>query len=247
MMTEPDAVGHHEVASMPVATLFMLMSLDGKISTGSSDQRDFDSDLPLLRGVAEGLGQYYRLEEQTDSFSLNTGRVLAKVGWNEAKPSIDRLPVSFVVLDTVHLSELGVRNLLARTQRLMVVTSDDRHPATTIDHPQLEVMMVDAPIDFRVLFGRLARLGVQAITVQSGGTLNAGLVRAGLIDYVSVVVAPVLVGGSSTPTLIDGDPLNQPDDLRLLQPLELLGAHTLENSYLHLRYAVTRTGSSAVC
>ena len=46
----------------PVTTLFMLMSLDGKISTGAGDGLDFDRDLPRVPGVAEGLRQYYELE-----------------------------------------------------------------------------------------------------------------------------------------------------------------------------------------
>ena len=45
-----------------VTTLFMLMSLDGKISTGAGDGLDFDHDLPRVPGVAEGLNQYYELE-----------------------------------------------------------------------------------------------------------------------------------------------------------------------------------------
>lgn len=67
----------------PVTTLFMLMSLDGKISTGASDALDFDRDLPHVPSVAEGLYQYYELEQQTDLWSLNTGRVMAKIGANE--------------------------------------------------------------------------------------------------------------------------------------------------------------------
>ena len=38
----------------PITTLFMLMSLDGKISTGAGDGLDFDRDLPRVPGVAEG-------------------------------------------------------------------------------------------------------------------------------------------------------------------------------------------------
>ena len=37
-----------------VTTLFMLMSLDGKISTGCSNSFDFDTDLPLIDGVSQG-------------------------------------------------------------------------------------------------------------------------------------------------------------------------------------------------
>lgn len=224
--------------TLPVTTLFMLMSLDGKISTGAAEERDFDKDLPKIYGVAEGLGQYYRLEETTDRFSLNTGRVLAKVGWNDTKTDIERRPVSFVVVDNTHLTGRGVRNLLERTERLIVVTANCRHPAVHVADHRLDVLEVDGQIDFRSLFGQLADMGVRDLTVQSGGTLNATLVRSDLINYVSVVVAPVLVGGRSTPTLLDGDPLDGEDDLRLLRPLELLSVRDLDHSYLHLRYAV---------
>ena len=67
----------------PVTTLFMLMSVDGKISTGSTDELDFDRDLPRLPGVREGLHQYYEIEQTTDLWSFNTGRVQAKMGVNE--------------------------------------------------------------------------------------------------------------------------------------------------------------------
>ena len=41
----------------PVTTLYMLMSVDGKISTGSTDNMDVDKDLPGIKGVGEGLHQ----------------------------------------------------------------------------------------------------------------------------------------------------------------------------------------------
>ena len=45
----------------PVTTLFMLSSVDGKISTGNSDLLDVDSDYPAMDGVKEGLHQYYEI------------------------------------------------------------------------------------------------------------------------------------------------------------------------------------------
>ena len=67
----------------PITTLFMLSSLDGKISTGDNDSLDFDADLPRVDGVKEGLHQYYEIEQTTDLWSLNSGRVQAKIGANE--------------------------------------------------------------------------------------------------------------------------------------------------------------------
>lgn len=38
-------------------------------------------------------------------------------------------------------------------------------------------------------------------------SVDAELMRAGLIDSVSLVVAPIMVGGSSTPSLLGGKSL----------------------------------------
>ena len=45
----------------PITTLFMLSSVDGKISTGATDELDMDKDLPKIEGVREGLYQYYEI------------------------------------------------------------------------------------------------------------------------------------------------------------------------------------------
>lgn len=43
----------------PITTLFMLMSVDGKISTGATDELDVVRDFPNIPGVMEGLHQYF--------------------------------------------------------------------------------------------------------------------------------------------------------------------------------------------
>ena len=56
----------------PITTLFMLMSVDGKISTGAVDELDVDRDFPRINGVKEGLYQYYEIEKTTDLWSINS-------------------------------------------------------------------------------------------------------------------------------------------------------------------------------
>ncbi len=67
----------------PVTNLFMLMSVDGKISTGQTDNMDVDKDFPKLSGVKEGLSQYYEIEQTKGMWYLNSGRVQEKMGVNE--------------------------------------------------------------------------------------------------------------------------------------------------------------------
>lgn len=224
---------------LPQTTLFMLMSVDGKISTGASDERDFDKDLPNIAELANGLQQYYALEQETDLFSFNTGKVMAKVGWNDKKNKIDRLPVTFILVDNKpHLTSLGIANLVQRTEKLYIVTTNKAHPALRLSDASLEVIQFDEKIDFVSLFQTLKTKGTDKLTIQSGGEMNAILLRAGLINFISIVVAPVLVGGRQTPTLIDGHSLNSIEDLQKLRLLKLTEIKQLENSYVNFKYEV---------
>lgn len=52
--------------------------------------------------------------------------------------------------------------------------------------------------------------------------MNCEFLRNNLIDYVNIVIAPVLVGGSNTNTLIDGKSISKVEELNKLKALELL-------------------------
>lgn len=69
---------------------------------------DVDSDFPVIRGVVEGLHQYYEIESTTDLWSINSGRVQAKIGVNENPLPHKRQSVSFVIIDNKHLTRHGV-------------------------------------------------------------------------------------------------------------------------------------------
>ena len=223
----------------PITTLFLLMSVDGKISTGSTDALDVDRDFPQIPGVREGLHQYYDMEETTDLWSFNTGRVQAKLGVNE-KELPAKTPVSFALLDKHHLTERGVRYFCAKAKQAVVITSNASHPAFRVDADNLHIIYQEHPSLTTALERLKQECGCERLTVQSGGTVNGLFLREKLLDYVDIVVAPVLIGGKDTPTLIDGRSLESTKELEQLAPLELMEASVLQNSYLRLRYSVRR-------
>lgn len=225
----------------PKTQLFMLMSLDGKISTGDNDEMDFDQDLPNIQGVREGLQQYYDIEKTTDIFSFNTGRVMEKIGINQRKTKPEKIPVTFVIVDNKpHLTADGIKYLTSWTRKLILVTTNQSHPATKMGKIEnLEVLHYSYKIDFENLFIRLKKdFNAKRVTIQSGGTLNSILLREGLIDRISLVIVPVLIGGKNTPTLVDGESLHSIKELNKIKPLKLLRWKRLKDSYLHLYYEV---------
>ena len=221
----------------PITTLFMLMSVDGKISTGASDALDVDKDFPKLPGVREGLHQYYEIEQTTDLWSLNSGRVQAKLGVNAGEMP-QKTPVSFVLIDNRHLTERGIRYFCALSKEFVLVTSNTAHPAFQVREDNLHIICQDELSLSDALATLKSEFGCERITIQSGGTLNGLFLREKLLDYIDIVVAPILIGGRDTPTLIDGSSLVSQDELSQLGVLELEKCTVLENSYLRLRYKV---------
>ena len=221
----------------PITTLFMLMSVDGKISSGATDDLDFDKDFPQIQGVKEGLQQYYDIEQMTDLWSLNSGRVQAKMGVNEQELPA-KTPISFVLIDNHHLTESGVRYFCARSKDFVLVTTNKEHPAFGVEELNLHIIYQDR-LNLGAMLQQLkAEYGCERLTIQTGGTLNGIFLREKLFDYVDIVVAPILVGGKVTTTLIDGEAIFNPGQLSELGVLKLESVQPLEDSYIRLRYKV---------
>ena len=220
----------------------MLSSLDGKISTGDTDELDVDKDFPLILGVKEGLYQYYDLEKQTDRVSFNSGRVQAKVGVNQRSWEKNRDDVSFVVLDNKpHLDKNGTEYFAKRSDNFFLITTNNNHPAFSLkkQYPTMHILFYEEKIDFVDVFRRFKEeYNIEKITIQTGGTLNAEFLRLGIIDRVSIVIAPCLIGGKNTQSLIGGESLHSQEDLKKLKALKLIKCDELKHSYLHVQYEV---------
>lgn len=225
----------------PITTLFLLISVDGKISTGDTNGMDVDKDYPRIKGVREGLKQYYDLERRTDLFSLNSGKVFEKIGVNKKEWKGKKLPVSFIVIDNKpHLNKKGTAYLCNKSKKVFIITNNKNHPSFQLKkgYKNLEVLFYKKPPFSKVFRTLKKKYAIPKITIQTGGTLNSVLLREGLIDHISVVVAPVLVGGKDTQSLIGGESLHEEKDLFKIKALKLKKFKKLKNSYLHLTYDV---------
>ena len=228
---------------LPVTTLFMLESLDGKINSGNNDSLDVDRDWCNIEGVKEGLHQYYEIEQTTDYYSLNTGRVMAKIGVNDKKEYRDKVDVRFVIIDNKpHLNENGIDYLCHWVDKLLLVTTNKNHPAYNIKdkYDNLDILYYDT-LDLKLLLEDLySKYNAERLTIQSGGTLNGLFVRNKLIDFVDIVIAPIIVGGKDVSTLVDGESITNENELKKLMPLELVECNKLEDSYIELKYKVLK-------
>jgi 2,5-diamino-6-(ribosylamino)-4(3H)-pyrimidinone 5'-phosphate reductase len=93
-------------------------------------------------------------------------------------------------------------------------------------------------VDLRAALEELnVRHDVQVVRVDSGGTLNGVLLRAGLVDEVSLLIHPCLVGGMTPKSIFRAPDLASADGVIQLR---LAHVEQLEGELVWLRYEVVR-------
>ncbi|UCH10930.1 MAG: RibD family protein [Fidelibacterota bacterium] len=93
-------------------------------------------------------------------------------------------------------------------------------------------------VDLREALEELhARVGVELVRVDSGGTLNGVLFRAGLVDEVSLLIHPSLVGGTSSRSMYRAPDLTTDEGVI---DLKLIHCEQLENGVVWVRYEVIK-------
>jgi 2,5-diamino-6-(ribosylamino)-4(3H)-pyrimidinone 5'-phosphate reductase len=93
---------------------------------------------------------------------------------------------------------------------------------------------IDLPLAMRKIH---ARFGVKTLMLEGGGRINGGMLRAGLIDEISLLVAPVADGRMGLATLFDA--ADAADAGGTPRRLELVNVERRADDILWLRYRFT--------
>lgn len=222
---------------MPRSTvvLNMFSSIDGRITTGPG--------LNVGEWKAAGIDgsadyESHRLFDQLDCDGIISGSETLLV-WS-GHPIADETPSytprksrAFIVFDG-----RGRMNW-AYTQGLVVVTREDVDGAYLAQLREKQVDFIQAgrgqQIDLQAALEALYERGFRRLGLSGGGKINGAFLRAGLIDEISLVLAPLAVGGTATPTLFDGPDLTSAEGLTRL---DLLQARPLGQGAFWLHYRV---------
>jgi riboflavin biosynthesis pyrimidine reductase len=78
-----------------------------------------------------------------------------------------------------------------------------------------------------------SELGIRRLLLEGGGHINGSLLAAGLVDEISLLVAPAIDGGQNVTGVFDAN-----EGLAGKANLRLTSAAALEHGVVHLRYAV---------
>lgn len=188
--------------AFPVTTLFLVQSIDGKITTGVGIDRDFDTDIVAHDDLKQGMEDYYEIERNTDLYSCISGKIAAKLGANEGLFLKEQKPCCFVVFDNSHLTHEGRLHIANNCKQVIFVTKNNIREGLLPSNVKTLMYGDFNPVGiFREL---KSQFNIRSMTIQTGGELNSVWFSYDLIDYIKVVIAPIIVGGCYTTTLVDG-------------------------------------------
>jgi riboflavin biosynthesis pyrimidine reductase len=96
-------------------------------------------------------------------------------------------------------------------------------------------------VDLAAALERLAEdFGIRTLLLEGGGHINGAFLEAGLVDELSLLLAPGIDGRRGVPTVFDG--IDDPD--RAAVPLRLRSVERREHDTIWLRYDVLRDGAA---
>jgi 2,5-diamino-6-(ribosylamino)-4(3H)-pyrimidinone 5'-phosphate reductase len=184
------------------------MSADGKLSTRQRRQVKISGP--------EDFARVDRLKAESDAVMVGIGTVLAD------DPSLTVKSQELRTLRKVNgLAEHPVRvvvdselrtppsaSLLHKGEGLRIIACSEK--ADTARRRDLEahasiILTGKDEVDLGLLLSRLHEQGIRQIMVEGGGTLIWGLVAKGLVDELTCFIGNMIIGGSTAPTLVDGD------------------------------------------
>ena len=224
--TSPDELmsglrlGERAPADRPYVVLNMVATLDGKASVeGRTRAMSSEADRLL----------FHHLRTQVDAVLVGATTVavegygrIAKSDELRAKREREGLsPDALAVVASARLSLPAEAKLLHELgQRVLIATgSEEELAGATADVSYLRV-----GDDLPVLLARLREdHGVRSVLCEGGPTLNSHLLAAGLVDELFLSISPQVTGGTGAPTIVEGRPLMQPTQARLIWLYEAAG------------------------
>ena len=204
--------------------------------------KDFELDIGLHYELADKFkADAHLIGSETAKTGIEsfTERVPMEESSDFAKPAIkpgDVRPI-WVIHDTKGKLK-GLLHVYRRSCycREVIVLAVNRTPENYFQYLRERnygiVIAGEEEVDYRSAFEKLNELyGVKTLLIDSGGGLNSILLREGLVDEVSLVISPVIVGKQST---------NLFRDLEGKMNLELIRIERIRGNHLLVLYRVLK-------
>jgi 2,5-diamino-6-(ribosylamino)-4(3H)-pyrimidinone 5'-phosphate reductase len=207
------------ICMRPSVVVNVAMSADGKLSTRERRQVKISG--------AEDFARVDRLKAGCDAVMVGIGTVLAddpsltvkNPDYKRERQSSGRPehPVR-VVIDSQARVPLDAA-VLTKGEGVRVVAVSGRADPDQVRALRTKATVIvagETEVDLGRVLDELGAMGVRRLMVEGGGTLIAGMIRAGLVDEMYTYIGSIVIGGKDAPTLADGPGWTQESDFARL-------------------------------
>lgn len=199
-----EAFAKHISTGVPFVTVKYAMTLDGKIATHTGDSKWVTG--PESRTFVQ------QMRRACDAILVGVNTALTDDPYLTSRDDdgnpIERQPLR-VVLDSVCHTPVGAVMLRQPGSTLIATTEaapDFRVEA--LERAGAEVVVLptgeDRRVDLRELLSHLGSRGVVNLMVEGGGSVHGAFFDAGLVDKVYAFIAPLIVGGETSLSPVEG-------------------------------------------
>jgi len=172
------------------------MSLDGKIASQSGRQMKISCE--------EDIKRMYELRNDSDAVLIGIGTVLSddpKLTVKEKYVRNPKQPIR-IVLDTYCRTPIDALVVNDAAKTLVVIGKDSNKKF--LNNVELIKCKIDEKglIDLENLIQILKDKGIKKLMVEGGSTVIGSFLKSNLVDDMFVYVAPMIIGGINSPTLV---------------------------------------------
>ena len=218
MKEECDAINevffHYITNKTPYVDMKYAMTLDGKIATRTGASQWISNE--ASRAYVQSLRNKYT------GIMVGIGTVLKDNPMLNCRLENGRNPVR-IVCDTNLRIPVESRIAMSAGDIKTIVAVDEKkleYPAIKekqreLERLGLEIMPVctsNGHIDLRCLMRRLGEKEIDGILLEGGGQLNYSALESGIVNKVTVFIAPKIFGGEAAPSAVGGLGVANPEE-----------------------------------
>ncbi|MBR4447948.1 2,5-diamino-6-(ribosylamino)-4(3H)-pyrimidinone 5'-phosphate reductase [Methanobrevibacter sp.] len=218
----------------PYVILNSAMTLDGKIATATGSSN--------ISGKKD-LERVHQIRKECDAIMVGIGTVIAddpRLTVHKIDADPEDNPVR-VVVDSRCRTPVDARITNNDAKTIIAGANEYKEDFMATDtYETLKERGVkfffsgDKRVDLKALMNYLHEEGIEKLMLEGGATLNFSMIKAGLIDEISICIAPMIVGGANAKTFFDGEGFDTMDEA---VRLELTDSYTLDKDLI-LTYKV---------
>jgi len=192
------------VRDRPYVILNAAMSLDGKIATRMGRARI---------SSPEDMQRMQELRTSVDGIMIGINTLLIDDPSLRLKLEKRGDPPARIIVDSRLRTPVDAR-IFSYPGRVIIGISSIA-PTERISQMEGRAEIVKTSgriVELRELLWELRKRGIERLLLEGGGNLNWGMITAGLVDEVRIAVAPLIIGGRETVTLVEGEGVGHIDN-----------------------------------